>query len=104
MLRWIASLGLLATLAAGCAAPLTKMDLEMGAVQGIVVDRIPAINAEDNSAAWYIEVENYDRSVSRIAVTYDAFQAVDMGDVLPDDIIMPLPGGSWREREQTPWP
>ena len=83
---------------------MTKMDLEMGRVQGIVVDRIPAINPSDNTAAWFIEVETPNGAVQRIAVTYEAFQAVDMSDILPDDLIMPLPGGSWRKREQTPWP
>ncbi len=101
MLRWIGSLTLGTALLAGCASPMTKADLEMGAVRGVVVDRIPAISADSTSAAWYIEVENRDRSVSRIAVTYAAFQAVDMGDILPEDLLIPLPE---LERERTPWP
>lgn len=101
MLRLIGSLTILTALCAGCASPLTRADLERGAVRGIVIDRIPAINAEGNGAAWYIEVETPERTVQRIAVTYEAFQAVDMSDILPDDLNVPLPA---LDRERTPWP
>jgi len=106
MLRWIGSLSFLAalTVVSGCATPLTKTDLWNGAVEGHVVDAIPAIDRESMSAAWYLEIEHPDRSVSRITVTRDAWQAVDMGDYLPDDLRAELPPGDWRERENTPWP
>ena len=102
MLRRLAPLALLCGLAlplAGCAIYDTA-DLERGVAQGQVIDKIPSVNPDTKDTVWYIDVEDGGGRVTRFPVTYAAFQAVDTGDMLPDDLLEPLP---IQEAELTPW-
>ena len=99
MLRFLALFALIGALASGCAV-YDLPDLEMGVAYGQVVDKIPSVDPDLVKPVWFIDVEDDAGIVTRYPVTYRAFQAVDTGDMLPDDLLEPMPE---LERERTPW-
>ena len=95
-MRTLACLAALALAFAGCGA-LDIPDLEGGAVHGTVVDKVPVVSGGEvvtggasAGTTYYILVEDAAGAVSRVEVTYAAFQAVDTGDILPDDLREPI--------------
>jgi len=99
MLRRLAACALALVFTGGCAI-YDLPDLERGVARGQVIDKIPSVNPDSQDTVWYIDVEDEWGTVMRYPVTYGAFQAVDTGDYLPDDLLEPLPG---LEEERTPW-
>lgn len=81
---------------AGCGV-LDIADLEGGSIHGTVVDKVPVVSGGEvvtggasAGTTYYLLVEDAVGSVSRVEVTYAAFQAVDTGDILPDDLREPI--------------
>ena len=99
MLRCLAALALICVLGGGCKI-YGLQDLEMGVAPGRVIDKIPAVSPNTFKTVWYIDVMDGYGDVLRYPVTYQAFQAVDYDDMLPDDLRLPLPE---LERSRTPW-
>src|SRR5574341_1664275 len=91
MKRILAVLGILA--AAGCGV-IDYGDLQAGAVRGVVVDKIATVGGAEVVGevglavpTWYLVVEATDGTTSHVEVSHRAFQAVDTGDTLPDDLV-----------------
>lgn len=91
--------GAVAMPVAGCAV-YELADLERGVAVGQVIDKIPSVNPDTKDTVWFIDVEDEGGRVVRYPVTYAAFQAVDTGDLLPDDLLEPIPV---QDAERTPW-
>ncbi len=106
MKRILSAMAALGLAAAGCGV-YDSADLKAGAVRGIVVDKIATVGGAEVVGevglaipTWYLVVEAPDGTTSHVEVTHRAFQDVDTGDTLPDDLTQELPT---LPGEGTPW-
>ncbi|MCI0341939.1 MAG: hypothetical protein L0216_12460 [Planctomycetales bacterium] len=106
MRKMLAAMAVLGLAAGGCGVYDTP-DLKAGAVRGIVVDKIATVGGAEVVGevglaipTWYLRVEGADGAETLVEVTHRAFQDVDTGDTLPDDLMEALPT---LPGEGTPW-